>query len=690
MSQKLRYYSRFFFVLALGIFLATSEAKPQQTEPIGGPYEADSATVLLMHFNQSFQNASEFYEIGEPRTYGNISFLQMQGAGDLGYQVQFDNDSPDDKSHIQIPDTTALDLQGSWTMEMWVNVFTFGTTQDDWRRQPRLYFKPGDPGEAAYWQSNYAFNIFGTQRDFAVTYWSEEIQDHINIRSPENILRIGEWFHLTFIRDTVKQVTVQMIHQNAENKSRLPNANDSEMELIHFDSRSYPDAASMPRISDQPLFIATSPQNDTLFANLDGFMDEVRISNTVRNFAVPPIISGITELGNQQSGESYEIGATIETLGDASISSATLNYRVDGGSFSSMQMTEGTDNHYTATIPAQSVGSTVNYYVSAETAGGLSATNPAAAITETDTTTYQFAVWEDSTTVFHLNFDQGDDIPTDQSQFDADITLHGANEAATYGEGDGGADDQAMQFTASDTTWLETNSAVHQLQNLAVQFNFYAQDSVPATDTRLLAKGPASSLYLSNYQIYFDPGGALRPAIFASDNSLSPCGSYTGGCLVLDEQGQGRVQAETWYQVQIGIRAPDSTTSPTTEGVIYSRLVNLDADSVEGEKVINVDGAASTSTSSLKIGGTGGTAPYFNGLMDDIQIMNYVPNSHLPDSVEGPGTAIETPGELPEQVRLQQNTRTRSTRPPTSASAFRRPLTCSWTSMTCWAAAWRR
>jgi hypothetical protein len=56
----------------------------------------------------------------------------------------------------------------------------------------------------------------------------------------------------------------------------------------------------------------------------------------------------------------------------------------------------------------------------------------------------------------------------------------------------------------------------------------------------------------------------------------------------------------------------------------------------------------------LKIGGTDGNSPYFNGLMDDIQIMNYVPNSYLPDSIGGP-TAIQEPSELPAQVRLKQN-----------------------------------
>jgi len=146
MKYKIQALSTFIVVFTLFIGITNSSLFAQQTEPIGGPYTSDSATVLLLHFDQNFNNDNAAqYEIAEPNIFGNISFLQMQGAGDLNYQVRFDNDSPQDKSHIQIPDTTALDLQGSWTMELWVNIFTFGTTQDDWRRQPRLYFKPGDP-----------------------------------------------------------------------------------------------------------------------------------------------------------------------------------------------------------------------------------------------------------------------------------------------------------------------------------------------------------------------------------------------------------------------------------------------------------------------------------------------------------------------------------------------------------------
>ncbi len=653
MIRKTRFLFSILGMILVAGAVMVADTYAQQTEPIGGPYQSDSATVLLMHFDQDFSNDNaDKYQIADPNIFGNISFLQMQGAGDLDYQVRFDNDSPDDKSHIQVPDTTALDLNGSWTMEMWVNVFTFGTTQDDWRRQPRLYFKAGDggpDGDDVYYHANYHFNIFGTNRDFGTGYWSPDDGTHISIRSPDNVLEIGEWFHLTFIRDTSKQVIVQMIHQNAENKGRLPNANDDELELIHFDSYGYgaDGLTGDPVNTSEPLFIATSPQNDTAFANLDGFMDEVRISNTVRNFAVPPIIKGVTSLDNQQAGETYEVEATIETLGSAGIASADLHYQVDDGSWETTTMAEGSNNLYTASIPSQQVGTSVNYYIKAETDGGLAATSPATA--ESDSTYYNFAVWTDSIEVFSMNFDEGSGVPNDDSQFGEEITFHSAAESPSYAAGDEGGDDMAFEFNASDSTWLETTSAVHQLTNFAVEFKFYAQDSVPATDTRLLAKGSSSAFYWSNYQVYFDPGGAMRPAIYMPDNGLDPCGSFTGGCLVMDGEDE-RVQAETWYNVQIGVKGPEVAEGDTT-GRVFARFMDVATGDTVAERIHPTEAGAYNNSSSLKIGGSGGASPYFNGLIDDIKIYNYVPEGYA-DSV---ATAIDEPAELPRRVTLGKN-----------------------------------
>ncbi len=642
-------------VLLLFIGITGHSSLAQQTEPIGGPYEPDSATILLLHFDQNFDNDNDAqYEVGEANTFGSISFVQLEGAGDLNNQARFINDSPENKSHIQIPDTTALDLTGSWTMEMWVNVFTFGQSREDWRRQPRLYFKPGDPNEAAYWQSNYFFTIFGTLRDFKTGYRNEDLGTQVQIDSPENMLQIGEWFHLTYIRDTTKQVIVQMIHQNAEDVGRLPNENDDELELISFKSLDYGEGLEgSPRTSDQPLFIGTSPQNDTLFANLDGFMDEVRISNVVRNFAVPPIITGVTELDNQQSGQSYEIEANIETLGDAEISTATLHYQVYDGTWQDLTMSEGVDNSYTATIPSQEVGANVTYWIESETNGGLRATNPSTVDDPENPGYYDFAVWTDSVEVFSMDFDEGSGVPSDKSQFETDITFHSSADAPDYAEGDEGGDDMAMVFNAADSTWLETSSAVHQLTNLAVDFKFYAQDSVPPSDTQLLAKGSASSLATSNYRVYFADDGVLWPAMYSPDNDLQPCGSYTGGCLIMDDPEQGTVETETWYRVQIGIRSPEA--SPDSLGTIFSRFIEIATGDTVGEELHPIDAGAYNNPNSLKIGGVGvpSVAPYYNGLLDDIKVMNYVPNSYLPDSLRS--TSIEEPTEMPDQVILSQN-----------------------------------
>ena len=614
-------------------------------EPIGGPYEPDSATVLLMHFDGDFQN--EVYGTADAQPFGNISFETGDSAGVFGQQLWFDNDSAEDKSHLQIPDTSSLDLAGSWTLQVWVNVATFGSALDVFHDQKIILTKPGDPDEVPYYHENYFVNLSNRARNFGTGYYSEVAGTWIGVRSSNNLIDVKEWYHITFIRDTSKKLIVQMIHQNASDVSRLPGDASDSLKRVFLEAYNYEKAGEtgQPRTSDQPLFIGATPQNDTLQNNLRGWVDEIHISNTVRSYSVPPIISGVTQLDHQHTNQDYEVNAKIQTVGDKSVASAILHYRVDSGSWKSLSMTKGADNQYKARIPSQPIGSAIDYWIEATDSDGQRATHPRS---QPARNAYTFGVWADSTTVLHLPFDEGSGIPTDQTVYESELHFHSAAATPEYVLGDGGESDYAMQFNASDSTWLEISSPFHELSHFTLDFKFYARDSLPAEDTRLLAKGAPSVLYWSNYQVYFDPGGVLRPAVYMPDNDMDPCGSFTGGCLVMDGQDES-VQAETWYQFQVGVKRPEVSSDST--GTLFARLIDVAEDTVVAQRLHDVEAGAFNNSSSLKIGGTGGASPYFNGLIDDIVIRNYVPDGYA-DSVY---TDINEPVDLPQQVTLGEN-----------------------------------
>jgi hypothetical protein len=94
-------------------------------------------------------------------------------------------------------------------------------------------------------------------------------------------------------------------------------------------------------------------------------------------FQGPPIISEVTI--NPQApgtGESVTVTAKVRDLNG--VEEVKLYYKVGSGSFTSGVMT-GSGDLFSATIPAQEAGSTVQYYIEASNVIGKSVTSPGAA-----------------------------------------------------------------------------------------------------------------------------------------------------------------------------------------------------------------------------------------------------------------------------------------------------------------------
>ena len=605
------------WLLAFALLFSVSSLKAQ-VEEIGGPYEPDTNTVLLMHFDGNLDNEVE--GTASPVQHGNVGFIQNPVRPELNQMLRLDNDARTDSSYITLPDTSNLDLTGSWTMETWVNVFTYGDDSDDWRWQPRLMFKPGD--DAPYF-SNYFFNLFGGDRRFNTGYYTDAGDGWISANSPNNFMQAGQWYHLTFIRDTTKKVVVQLIHE--------PVTEDS-LELVNFTSEGYdPETGAPPLTNSNPLYIGTSPQNNFGTMFLDGFMDELRISNVVRNFPVPPVITNVSDPGTQPADSSYDITAQITTLGDPTITNPQLHWRVNEGSWTTLPMSNVEGDQYSATIPAQNIGDNVEYYLSAETSTGLTASSPSNAVR--DTSFYSFGIASENSKLLHLSFEEDSGVPVDSSQYGNVADTVGN---ISYEEGMVG---NAISFDG-DSSYVSFDSPYLGSEEFTVDFWFMARDSLPATNTRIWVKEGGGSWFEVNHQFWFDTGGNMVTASYVPEQEDD---SFIGSFLTTDTT----ITADEWYHVVYTYDMEDS--------LAISQLRNAQ-DSVIDQKTLELQGPANATTGPLYIGGTPSNDQYFNGMVDEVRLYNYVPEEYQDIMVDTTTTDIEEDRTaLPEQVTLSEN-----------------------------------
>jgi len=204
------------FVFAVSLVLYEQALFAQTLEPIGGPYTADSNTVLLLHFDDDYINAAATLGKTAPSAIPHstnlatkLSFISQSGplAG-LGKSLRIDNSSINDSTYLTVADTAALDMTGNWTIEAWANIFTFGSGSSDYRWVPRVVMKPGD--EVFYDHVNYWLEMWGDNRLFHGGYHSDA--GYVSVTSPNNMFVPGEWVHLTFIRDTARAFIAVMVH----------------------------------------------------------------------------------------------------------------------------------------------------------------------------------------------------------------------------------------------------------------------------------------------------------------------------------------------------------------------------------------------------------------------------------------------------------------------------------------------
>lgn len=213
-----------------------------KNNPVGGPYLDDKNTVLLLHFDNNLSNRSQQAKDAN----GNTASLttDTDGVDQLGRCYKTGSD-------LSVPSNATLNLSGDWTIEAWAKLNSYNTGNNMY-----LFWKPGD---SDMYQSNYSLEVNPWWGNVLYGYYFSGFNSRIGVIGPQ--IELNKWYHFAFIRDTKNSKIQVIVHDKNRNQ-------------IFIADQPYTPVSTY--INSRDLQIGT---------NLDGYIDEVRISNVVRNFA---------------------------------------------------------------------------------------------------------------------------------------------------------------------------------------------------------------------------------------------------------------------------------------------------------------------------------------------------------------------------------------------------------------------
>lgn len=233
-----------------GSVSSTSEIfKIVEHNEIGGPYVLDSNTILLLHFDNDLNNRSYL----APNGSGNSRNLT-----DEAMTIQNLGNSYKTVSPLSVPHNASLNLTGDWTIEAWVKLNSYNPDNNMY-----IIWKPGDTDT---YQSNYSLEVNPWWGNVLHGYYFSGLNNRIGVTGSS--LMLHEWYHVAFIRDEKNKQIKVIVH-------------DKNRNLVSNEEISFSPAETFPNSKD--LLIGS---------NLDGYIDEVRISNIVRKF----VVSGVDEI----------------------------------------------------------------------------------------------------------------------------------------------------------------------------------------------------------------------------------------------------------------------------------------------------------------------------------------------------------------------------------------------------------
>jgi hypothetical protein len=605
-----------FSVLAI-VFLAmvcTAGLHAQALEPVGGPYTVDSNTVVLLHFDSTFTNEAAAVgktataAVKHTNTPSKIYFINNTDVTGMGKCVRIDNGALTDSSYLTLADTAALDLTGSWTIEAWANIFTFGDNSNDYRWVPRVVMKPGD--ETFYVDVNYWLEMWGDNRLFHAGYHSAA-DAYVSVTSPNNVFVPGEWVHLTFIRDTARAFIGCMVHDKNKNLKAF---------LTQGFTRGDP-----PRTNHQPMHMgwagAVGITNGSGDSWLDGFIDEVRISKVVRNFAGPPVIQTETILPNQPTtAANYPVSITVFPLNaGGSITSVQLMYRTDTlSSFTAVSLGSAGNNAYTGAIPAQTFGKQVQYYYKCTDNNSLISLYPSDAEAATRPTRLSFYVYQPNSQTLNLTFEEGPSgVPIDHSPTNCEIITRVQKDYSTDVPTGGGTYSWQLKPHAGvtiDSNWVEAKSPFLASEEFTLDCWIKA-DSADRHAARIIINPSAENDWNNaNFELSFRTGTTVpvfTARCWANDKSIA---------YAVQDTIPGVNHVGQWRHIILERRASTSE---------FAMAIKNENDVLMFKKIVSAPKPPIMAGAPLRVGRSwfDGTQPYyvgpFRGRIDNVKLYNY-------------------------------------------------------------------
>ncbi len=212
-----------------------------KSNAVGGPYLYDKNTILLLHFDNDLNNRSYY----SGNAIGSVDNLVSDPSvnSSMGNCLKT-------ISQITVPHNANLNLTGDWTIEAWVKLKSFNSNNNMY-----LLTKPGDSN---LYEANYSLELNPWWNNVFHGFYFSGTNSRIGCSTFTPTL--NEWYHVAFIRDT----------KNSEIRVIVRDKNRNE---VSNNSTKYTGTSTFVNTKD--LIIGSG---------IDGYIDEVRISNNVRYF----------------------------------------------------------------------------------------------------------------------------------------------------------------------------------------------------------------------------------------------------------------------------------------------------------------------------------------------------------------------------------------------------------------------
>jgi hypothetical protein len=223
----------------------------------GGPYVVDGNTILLLHFESNLTNRSGLSDDGI--SHGNGVSYHASAKASLGQSVKLDNSNASNRAYVSIPHNDNLNLSGDWTIEAW---FFFNSRGNGSAGNPTIVSKSNSNS------SNYFIwyhNSWGTIKGQFTNSNNKDIYLGIG----NNTITTGKWYHIAYIRNTSQNSHKLLIH-------------NENWEIVAEKEDKYNASESTPAFNSADLLIGKLLSSENFY--LDGYLDELRISNVVRSF----------------------------------------------------------------------------------------------------------------------------------------------------------------------------------------------------------------------------------------------------------------------------------------------------------------------------------------------------------------------------------------------------------------------